>query len=91
MGVTNLTIKTWQLQVTAIKDIKANVLLALRQLLFFTKILVTGHFGTPDADTIGTYAIYLSPDYLPAFFFFLQTFDWKHVFICLLVKGTAVV
>lgn len=55
-------------QVTAIKEIKANVVIALRQLLFFTKILATGQFGTTDADVIGKHGIYLSPDYyLPSF------------------------
>lgn len=71
----NLTIKQWQFQGTVIKEIKANVLIALRQLLFYKKILATAHFGTPhaDTDTIETHVIHLSPDYLPAFFLFLQT------------------
>lgn len=80
------------MQVTAIKEIKANVLVALRQLLFFTKILATGHFGTPGADAVGTHSIHLSPNYLPASFLFLQTcLNYKYVCINLLVKGTAVV
>lgn len=82
------------MQVTVIKEIKANVLVDLRQLLFFTKILATAHFGTPhaDADAIGTNAIHLSPDYLPAGFLFLERgFDWKHASTYLSVKGTAAV
>lgn len=70
-----MTIKRWQLQGTIIKGKKAKVLIALRQLLFFTKILATALFGTPHAvtDTMETHVIHLSPDYLPAFFLFLQT------------------
>lgn len=74
--MSNLTIKQWQSHVTVIKEIKANVLIALRQLLFFAKILATAHFETPHADTdadVGTHAIHFSPVFLPAFFLFLQT------------------
>lgn len=66
----NLTIK--QLQVTVIKEIKTNVLMALYS---FSQIFNHCSFGTPhaDADAVGTHVIHSSPDYLPAFFLFLQT------------------
>lgn len=89
-GMTNLNLNRWQLQVTAIKEIKFKLLIALRQLVFFTKNLATGHFGTPDAYEVGTRSIHLSTGFLPTFSLLLQTFlDKKYVYF--LVKENAVV